>query len=59
MVGRMLKRLAEEKGLQVEEGMAYGLLKGCLVSMSEGAGYKRMGLYIGKKQETRRAEQGE
>ncbi len=59
MVGRMLKRLAEEKGMQVEGGMAYGLLKGCLVSMSEGAGYKRMGLYIGKKQETRRAEQGE
>lgn len=48
MIGRAFRKLAEENGLQVNGGMAYGMLKGCMVTLSEGTGYKCMGLYIGR-----------
>ncbi len=47
MIGAGLKQIAADNGLTVESGVAYGLLKGCYVSLSEGAGYKRMCIYVG------------
>jgi len=42
MIGSGLKKLAAANGLQIDGGVAYGVLKGCFVSLSEGSGYKRM-----------------
>lgn len=47
MIGIGLKKLATENGLTIENGMAYGYLKDCLVTLTEGAGYKRMSIYVG------------
>ncbi len=47
MIGSAFKKLAAENGLTVESGMAYGLLQGCYVTLTEGAGYKRMSIYVG------------
>lgn len=47
MIGSGLKKLARENGMQIDGGVAFGMLKGCFVTLSEGAGYKRMSIYIG------------
>ena len=47
MIGSGLKKLAAANGLQIDGGVAYGVLKGCFVSLSEGSGYKRMCIYAG------------
>ena len=47
MIGSGLKKYAQEMGLTVESGVAYGWLKDCYVALSEGAGYKRLSIYIG------------
>ena len=47
MIGSGLKKLAGQYDLTVENGVAYGMVKGCYVSLSEGAGYKRMCIYVG------------
>lgn len=47
MIGSGFKKLAGKYGLTVEHGVAYGMLKGCLVSLSEGAGYKSISICVG------------
>lgn len=47
MIGAALKKLAAANGMQVEKGAAYGDLNGCFVTLTEGAGYKRMSIYVG------------
>lgn len=47
MIGSALKKLAAENGMTVESGAAYGYLQGCFVTLTEGAGYKRMSIYVG------------
>lgn len=47
MIGSGLKKYANEMNLTVENGVAYGWLKNCYVAFSEGAGYKRLSIYIG------------
>lgn len=42
MVGAGLKKLAKEQGLTVDSGVAYGSFKGYAVTLSEGAGVKRI-----------------
>lgn len=62
MVGAALKKLAAENLMTVESGVAYGMLKGCYVSLSEGAGYKRMCIYVGchhRPEEERAIKEGE
>lgn len=40
MIGMGLKKLAQENGMQISHGVAYGSLKGYAVTLSEGSGYK-------------------
>ena len=47
MIGSALKKLAAQNGMKTDGGTAFGALKGCFVSLSEGAGYKRMCIYVG------------
>ncbi len=47
MIGSALKKLAVQNGMKIDDGVAYGALKGCFVALSEGAGYKRMCIYLG------------
>lgn len=47
MIGSALKKLASQNGMAIDGGVAYGALKGCFVSLSEGAGYKRICIYVG------------
>lgn len=47
MIGSGLKKLAAQNGLNIDGGVAYGMLKGCYVALSEGKGYKRMSIYVG------------
>ncbi len=42
MIGSGLKKLAQENGMKVDKGVAYGSLGGYAATMSEGAGYKRI-----------------
>lgn len=42
MIGSGLKKLANENGMQVAQGVAYGDLCGFATTLSEGAGYKLM-----------------
>lgn len=62
MIGSGLKKIAAENGMTIESGVAYGMLKGCYVSLSEGAGYKRMCIYVGchhRPDEERASKEGE
>ena len=56
MIGSGLKKLAAQYGLNVENGVAYGMAKGCLIALSEGAGYKRLSIYVGQGEQSQ-AEQ--
>lgn len=42
MIGSGLKKLAQENGLRVDKGVAYGSYHGYAATFSEGAGYKRV-----------------
>lgn len=42
MIGSGLKKLAQEYGLKVSHGVAYGSLQGYAATFSEGAGYKQI-----------------
>jgi len=42
MIGSGLKKFAEEKGLRVAKGVAYGSLQGFAATLSEGSGYKQV-----------------
>ena len=44
MIGIGLKKLAGEHGMTISGGVAYGTLKGFATTLSEGAGYKRIGI---------------
>ncbi|MBE5786200.1 MAG: hypothetical protein E7324_01520 [Clostridiales bacterium] len=47
MISNGLKKFAEEMNLTVENSVAYGWLKGCLVAFSDGMGFKRLSIYTG------------
>ncbi len=42
MIGSGLKKLAQENGMKVAHGVAYGSLQGYAATMSEGSGYKQI-----------------
>lgn len=42
MIGSGLKKLAQENGMKVAKGVAYGSLQGFAATLSEGSGYKRI-----------------
>lgn len=42
MIGSGLKKLAEENGMKVAKGVAYGSLRGYAATLSEGSGYKQI-----------------
>lgn len=42
MVGSGLKKFAQEQGMKVAKGVAYGSLRGFAATLSEGAGYKQI-----------------
>lgn len=41
MVGSALKKMAQENGMQVAHGVAYGVYRGFALTMCEGSGWKR------------------
>lgn len=42
MIGSGLKKLANENGMKVAKGVAYGSLRGYAATLNEGSGYKQM-----------------
>ena len=42
MIGSGLKKLAQQNGMQVAAGVAYGSLRGYATTLSEGSGYKQV-----------------
>lgn len=42
MIGSGLKKLAQENGMKIAKGVAYGSLQGFAATLSEGAGYKQI-----------------
>ena len=42
MIGSGLKKLAQENGMKVAKGVAYGSLQGFAATLSEGSGYKQV-----------------
>ena len=42
MIGSGLKKFAQENGLRVAKGVAYGSFRGYAATLSEGSGYKMM-----------------
>lgn len=46
MIGSGLKKLAKEHGMKVGSGVAYGIMHGYPVTLSEGAGYKAMAISV-------------
>ena len=42
MIGSGLKKMANENGMRVSSGVAYGSLKGYAATLSEGSGYKQI-----------------
>ena len=42
MIGTGLRKLAQENGMKVAKGIAYGSLQGFAATMSEGSGYKQI-----------------
>lgn len=42
MIGMGLKKLAEQNGMTVDSGVAYGSLRGYATTLSEGSGWKRI-----------------
>lgn len=42
MIGMGLKKLAQQNGMTVDSGVAYGSLRGYATTLSEGSGWKRM-----------------
>ncbi len=47
MIGAVLKKLAGEYGLTIENGVAYGMLKGCLVTLDEAKNGRTLSIYAG------------
>lgn len=46
MVGSALKKMAQENGMKVSAGVAYGNLRGYAATLSEGAGWKRIAFSV-------------
>ena len=42
MIGSALKKFAQQNGLTVDKGIAYGSLNGIAVTLCEGSGWKQM-----------------
>lgn len=42
MIGSGLKKFAQENGMKVAKGVAYGSLQGYAATLSEGSGYKQI-----------------
>lgn len=42
MIGSGLKKLAQQNGMQIAAGVAYGSLRGYATTLSEGSGYKQL-----------------
>lgn len=49
MLNALLKRLAYDQGLTVEQNAAYGLAQGCYISLCMAAGCHQMNIYVGKR----------
>lgn len=46
MVGKTIKKYADEKGLTVKNGIAYGVYGGYMISLNEGSGYKALSVAV-------------
>lgn len=51
MISPAFKQLAQENGLMVASGVAYGSLNGCYVTLSGGTGYQRISIYVGPQEQ--------
>lgn len=47
MISTAFRELAEKHSLTIASGMAYGMLNGCFITLSEDADVRRISLYVG------------
>ena len=55
MITPALSKIAKEYDMTIEKGVGYGLVHGCFITLTEGAGFKRISIYAGipvRKEET-------
>lgn len=46
MVGKGIKKYANEKGLTVKNGLAYGVYHGFMITLNEGSGWKALSVAV-------------
>lgn len=51
MIATLLREIAAQHGLTVASGMAYGMLGGCFVTLSQDAGVQRISIYVGPQEQ--------
>ncbi len=51
MLSTLFRDLALKHGLTTASGMAYGMLQGCFVTLSGGAGVQRISIYVGAQEQ--------
>ena len=51
MIGTLFRDLSTKYGLTTSSGLAYGLLNGCFITLSEEAGVQRISIYVGPQEQ--------
>ncbi|MBQ2952194.1 MAG: hypothetical protein IJE07_01415 [Clostridia bacterium] len=51
MIGTCFRSIATGNGLTVSAGLAYGMLNGCFVTLSEDTGARRISIYVGPQEQ--------
>ena len=59
MVGSGIKKYAKENGLEVKNGVAYGIYRGYMITMQEGAGWKSVSFAVWMDNDLNLAVQGQ
>ncbi len=47
MLSSAMQKIANANHLRIDQNAAYGIAKGCFITLCEGVGYKRMYIYVG------------
>lgn len=51
MLGSLFRQIAADASLSIAAGMAYGMLNGCFVTLSEDTGVRRLSIYVGPQEQ--------